>query len=221
MATDFKTLQAMTTTQQRPADDYCPECGRPWIDPSSERSQRATFFPWRAALFGVLGFLLAITFGHRTVGLIEAESYACATITRQTQMCLAPSGGPACCAPANLGPGGWTALRASVGQSAMAEREIRRDLLATAGGVAIVLVGIGALLRPRLRARSSRGMSLVLAAWPVGESLGVVVCLLILALYADLVIIRLSHGWPAAWWEALDAITDQVSGLFYVITGLS
>jgi hypothetical protein len=29
MAMDYKTLQAMATNQQRHADDYCPDCGRP------------------------------------------------------------------------------------------------------------------------------------------------------------------------------------------------
>jgi hypothetical protein len=102
----------------------------------------------------------------------------------------------------------------------MADNEIRRDLLVTAGGVAIVLVGIGALLRRRHRAGSSRGAALVLAAWAVGETLGVVVSLQVLALYADFVVVRLSLGWPPEWWVALDLITDQVSDLFSFVTGL-
>jgi hypothetical protein len=221
MAMDYKTLQAMATNQQGHADDYCPECGRPWIDPSPEHPHQATFFPWRAALFVVLGLFVAITFGHRSVGLIEEENYACATITHQPQVCLAASVGPACCATSNLDPGGWTALWASIGQSAPAGGEMRRDLLVTTGGVVTMLVGIGALLRPRRRARSARRPSLVLAVWSVGETLSVVVSFLVLALYADLVIVRLSLGWPPAWWQALDSITDQVSGMFHVVTGLS
>jgi hypothetical protein len=30
VALDYKTLQAMTASQRRHADDYCPECGRLW-----------------------------------------------------------------------------------------------------------------------------------------------------------------------------------------------
>ena len=59
-----------------------------------------------------------------------------------------------------------------------------------------------------------------LAVWAVGETLGIVVTLQVLALYADLGIIRLSLGWPSAWWESLDLITDQVSDLFSYVTGL-
>jgi hypothetical protein len=99
------------------------------------------------------------------------------------------------------------------------EAEIRRDLLITAGSVAIMLIGIGALLRPRRRVRSARGTSLVLTAWAVGETLGVIVSFQILALYTTPVIVRLSHGWPPAWWEALDSITDQVATLFSFVTG--
>jgi hypothetical protein len=213
MALDFKTRQAMASSQPANATSYCPECGRPWDDPLPEHPRRPTTFPWRAPLLGVLGLLLAITFGQRAVGLVEVESPPCA-ITLET-----PSG-PVCFAPSNLGPGDRIGLRASAGQFAMAEGEIRRDLLATAAGVAIMLVGIGVLFRPRLRARSSRGRSLVLAIWAVGETLGVVVSLQILALYADLAIIRLSSGWTPAWWVALDETTDQLSALFSMITGL-
>jgi hypothetical protein len=163
-------------------------------------------------LLGVLGLFLAITFGHRAVDLVEAGSTGCA-------MTQEASTGTACLAPVNLGPGEGISRWASLRQSTLAGREIRRDLLATAGGVAIVLVGIGALLRPRLRARSSYGRSLLLAAWVVGETLGVVVSLQILALYADLAIVRLSQGWPHTW-NALDSITDQVSALLSMITGL-
>jgi hypothetical protein len=178
-----------------------------------EHPRRPTTFPWRAPLLGVLGLFLAITFGHRAVDLVEAGSPPCA-------MTLATPSGPVCFASSNLGSGDRIGLRASAGQLAMAEGEIRRDLLAIAAGVAIMLGGIGALFRPRLQARSSRGPSLVLAVWAVGEILGVVVSLQILALYADLAIIRLSSGWPPAWWVALDETTDQVSALFSFVTGL-
>jgi hypothetical protein len=82
-----------------------------------------------------------------------------------------------------------------------------------------MLVGIGALIRPRLRARFSHGTSLVPTSWAVGETLWVVVSLQILALYADLVIVRLSIGWPSSWWVALDSITDQVSVLLSFFSG--
>jgi hypothetical protein len=193
MALDYKTRQAMAESQPANTTSYCPECGRPWADPVPERARRATTFPWRAALLGVLGLFLAITFGQRTAVLVEAESSVCA-VTLET-----PSG-PGCFAHS-------------------AEGEIRSDLLGTAGGVALVLVGIGALIRPRLRARSSSGPSFLIDVWAVGETLWVVVSLQVLALYADLVIVRLSQGWPSAWWEGLDLITDQVSTLFYFITG--
>jgi hypothetical protein len=212
MALDYKTLQVIATSQRRHADDYCPECGRPWVDPLPERPRRAASFPWRAALLGVLGLFLAITFGHRAIDLVEAGSTGC-TMTQEA------STGTACLAPVNLGPGDGISRWASLRQSELTAGEIRRDLLATAIGAAIVLLGIGALIRPSLRARSSRGRSLALVAWAVGETLGVVVSLQVLALYADLVILRLSLGWPPAWWVALDLITNQVSDLFSFVAG--
>jgi hypothetical protein len=213
MALDFKTLQALASSQPANGTSYCPECGRPWGTPLLGRAPRETTFPWRTVLLGVIGLFLAITFGQRAAGLVDAGSPVCATTV------VTPNG-PVCFAPVNLGPGDGISRWASLRQSALAGREIRRDLLATAAAVAALLLGIGALIRPRLRARSSRGTSLFLAAWAVGETLGVVLSLQILALYADLAIIRLSLGWPPAWWEALDLITDQVSDLFSFITGL-
>jgi hypothetical protein len=95
-----------------------------------------------------------------------------------------------------------------------------RDLLAVAGGAAIVLVGLSGLVRPRLRVGVHPPTSFVLAAWAVGEALIALVCPLILALYADLVIVRLSLGWTLPWWELLDQITDEVSAVFSIVTGL-
>jgi hypothetical protein len=212
MALDFKTLQALASSPPANATSYCPECGRPWDDPVSASSPLPPTFPWRAALLGVLGVFLAITFGHRAVDLVEAGSTGCA-------MTQEASTETACLAPVNLGPGDGISRWASFRQSELTAGEIRRDLLATAAGVAALLLGIGALIRPRRRARSSRGPSLALAAWAVGETLGVVVSLQILALYADFVIVRLASGWTVAWWVALDLITDQVSALFDFFTG--
>jgi hypothetical protein len=213
MAQDDKTLQALATSQRWHTDAYCPECGRPWHDPLPERPRGPLTLRWRAALLGVVGLFLAITFGHRTVDLVEAGRSGCA-------MTQEASSGTRCLVRANLGLGDKISLWASFRQSALTAGEIRRDLLATAAGVAIVLGGIGALMRPRVRARSAHEPSLLLTAWAVGETLGVVVSLQVLALYADLVIIRLSLGWPVAWGVALDLITDQVSDLLSFVTGL-
>jgi hypothetical protein len=177
-----------------------------------ERTRRPLTLPWRALLLGVLGFFLATTFGPRAAAVVEAKSPACASTLKTVT-------GPICIAPANLSSGDRIGLQTKSGQLAMAVGEIRRDLLAAAAGVATMLVGIGALIRPRLRARSSHGTSLVLTVWAVGETLGVVVALQVLALYADLVIVRLSLGWPVAWWVALDLVTDQVAALFDFFTG--
>jgi hypothetical protein len=211
MALDYKTMQTLASSQPADATSYCPECGRPWGDLLFGYPGPSTVFPWRVALLGILGLFLTITFGQRVVGLVEAGSPVCATT-------LVTPNGPVCFAPSNPTSGDWITLGASLRQSTTAEGEIGRDLLATAGGVATMLVGIGALIRPRLRARSSHGTSLVPTAWAVGETLWVVVSIQVLALYADLVIVRLSLGWPTAWWVALDSITDQVSALFDFVT---
>ena len=84
----------------------------------------------------------------------------------------------------------------------------------------MVLVGIGALIRPRVRVRGHRrAMFAVLGIWAVGETVIVFVCLLFLALYVDFVIVRLSMGSPLTW-ESLDWIADEVSALFSIVTGL-
>src|SRR5262249_29316814 len=64
MALDYKTRQAMATNEKQRADDYCPECGRPWFDPAPERPHRASC-PWRAVLLAVVGVCVALTFGPR------------------------------------------------------------------------------------------------------------------------------------------------------------
>jgi hypothetical protein len=191
MAFDYKTLPVIAGSQPQDGGDFCPECGRPWADSARESPQPAARFPWRAVLLGVVGLCLAITFGMR------------AGNSQPPAACISQSDGPPICAPINSGT----------------TRELRRDLLVTTGGVATVLIAIGALLRPRLRARSDRRTPVALVVWAVGETMTVVVSLQILALYVELVIVRLWQGWPPAWWAALDSITDQVSALFALITG--
>jgi hypothetical protein len=55
MVVDYKTLQAIVAGQPPDTDAYCPECGRPWRDPSPERSQPVMLFPWRAVFLAVIG----------------------------------------------------------------------------------------------------------------------------------------------------------------------
>jgi hypothetical protein len=211
VADDYKTLRAISVPAPSGVTPYCPECGRPWLDPATEPPRRSPPLPWQVAFLGVVGLLLAVSFGLRAWsmrGIIARDP----TLLRETVACTAATSAQTFCADGSGSNG--------ADQSPGTRRELLRDLLATTSGVVMVLVGIGALIRPRIRIGGHRlARFVVLGIWAVGETVIVLVCLLIVALYADLVIVRLSMGSPLTW-ESLDWATDEVSALFYIVTGI-
>jgi hypothetical protein len=72
MALDYKTLRAMATGQPRFADDYCPECGRPWRDPALGRPALAASLPWRACALLAIAAYLGLAFGSPAWGDYQA-----------------------------------------------------------------------------------------------------------------------------------------------------
>jgi hypothetical protein len=211
VALDYQTLQAISAREPSGVTPYCPECGRPWLDPAPEPPRRSSPLPWQAALLGVVGPLLAISFGLRAWsmrGIVARDP----TLLRETVACIAATSEPTFCADVSGSNG--------ADQSPGTRRELLRDLLAATSGVVMVLVGIGALIRPRVRIGGHRrALFAVLGIWAMGETAIVFVCLLIVALYADLVIVRLSMGLPLTW-ESLGWAADEVSALFYIVTGI-
>jgi hypothetical protein len=214
MALDYRTLQETAASQPRDADGYCPECGRPWRDPSPERPHPAVPVPWHAVFLAVVGLALAVTFGVRA-----ARAYQTQRATQRDLavliVCLGGVSGDLTC-PSVEDAEDWR--RVDYANEDAARRQRDRALVATALGLLAVGVGLSGVARRRRRPGCPR--PILAAAWGLGEFLIALTCLQVLALYADLVIVRLSLGWPPAWWEALDSITDQVSALLSIITGL-
>jgi hypothetical protein len=195
------------------ADDYCPECGRPWRDLSPDRPHPAVPFPWRAALLGVVGLALAITFGVRAAGAYQTE----AAIARDLAVLTWCGGGETTAwgCPSVGNQEAW--LRMDYANHDAARRQRDRALVAAALG--LLALGVGLAGVARRRRRPDRPRPIRTAAWGLGESLLALACLQVLALFAALVLVHLALGRPPAWWEALDAITDQVSALVSVVTG--
>ena len=218
MALDYKTVQATAASQGSEIDAYCPECGRPWGEPTPERRRPSSPLPWRAVLLGVVGMYLAITFGPHAV-----RDYPRAVrdqaILQTTAECLARTGGQSYCAPSTPAPDGSTDLSLLVDQSAATRRKLVADLAATGSGVVFVLAGLGAPIRRWLQGRPPRRpLSALVALWGLAEVLLALGCLLVLALHVDLVALQLSQGRPLTR-AALDRAADDVLTVISVITG--
>jgi hypothetical protein len=218
MALDFKTLQAITASQPPGADVCCPECGRPWSEPPPERPRPSSSFPWRAVLLGIVGLYLAITLGPRAV-----RDYPRAlrdrAIVEATAECLARTGGQSFCAPSNVAPDGSTDLSLLVDRSAATRRELEVDLAATTTGVVFGLAGLGAPARRRLRARPHRrSLSVMVALWGLGEAVLALVCFQVMALYLEVVALRLFEGAPLPR-EPLDRAADAALALMATALG--
>jgi hypothetical protein len=215
MALDWKTLRVLAESHPRGADDYCPECGRPWREPSPERPRPIVRFPWPAALFGLIGLSLAITFGLRSVSAYQTEARAhhCAMGLPEARGNLLSTNGQTCW-PANLGAAGWSALQEAAG------RALHQDLLATAGGAVLILLGVDAWRRACLQARRlSFVWTVAVALWSLGEGVMALVCFQILALYLDLLVVRLTLGFPFTW-ETLDQTTNSILNVLSTLTDL-
>jgi hypothetical protein len=200
MPIDYKTAQAFAAKDPSGTAPYCPECGRPWVDPAREQLQSSTPHPWRAVLLGVVGLFLAITFGLRAASFLITGPRDC-TGVRQTIEFSMDSGWTADCIPDRASP-------------------LPRDLLVMASGVTIALIGFVTLARRYVWTRqNSRDPSRVATIWDVSQTMLALGCLQGLALYVDLVAGRHSLGLPLTW-ETLDRITDEVFALFSIITGI-
>jgi hypothetical protein len=218
VASQDKNFSALAASQPWDMDGYCPECGRPWRDRSPERPYPAAPFPWRAVLLGVVGLALAITFGLRTWRADRPAPRDCAALP-DTAWQVVTTRGRTSCATASNDLYCWTAFGVMPGQSGAAGRPVQRDLLPTAGGVAMLLVGVGGLLRPHLRARvCGRAVMDVVALWAAGEALLALVYLQILVWCVLLVAVRISLGQPLTW-EAPDWAADEMLAIFSVLTG--
>jgi hypothetical protein len=218
MALDYKALQALAASQPRDTDGYCPECGRPWREPSPERPHPAAPSLWRAALLGVVGLALAITFGLRAWRADRLAPRDCAALPGTAWQVVATRGRTSCAAASN-DLYRWTAFGITPGQSGAAGRTPRSDLPLTAGGVAIGLVGVGGLVRSRLRARAhGRAATGVLAIWAAGEALLALACLQVLALGVGLGAVRISLGLPLTG-ETPDRAADAVLTFLSIVAG--
>jgi hypothetical protein len=201
MAFNLKTWPTTAASQPPDTNGYCPECGRPWRDPSSERPHPAAPLPWRAVSLAVVGLYLAVTFGLR--------AWEASRATEDPGRALAHVSG--CPAPSDrLGePDCLQSVAAVAGQAApaLARRQVDRALAVVAAGLLAVLVGLGSLARGRVRP-GPRGWlpATLLGLWAVGEGLGLALLCLLLGGYAALLAGRLAAGGPLSW-----AVADQTA----------
>jgi hypothetical protein len=212
MALDYQTLQEMAASQPANATSYCPECGRPWADPTTGSPQPAAWFPWRAALLVAVGLALAITFGLRAVADYP-RALRDHAILQATAACLAQMGGRADCAPSYVVTlDGWTDVSALVDQAAAMRRKLAGDLLAAIGGTATVLLGLRAAMRRQFRVRSGEPARSATVAAGVGEGFVAVGWPLVLALAVDLFGDAFGQSVPSAG-DLLDRTLDGIAVL--------
>jgi hypothetical protein len=214
MALDYKTRQATATNEQQHADDYCPECGRPWHDLLAGRARPAASVSWRAALLIVVGLALAISIGSRALAAYQTRVATDRDLAVLT-LCDLMMSDPSC--PSIQDAEDWRAV--DVGNQATARRQLDRALVATAVEVLVFGAGLGSLARQRCRTVARHwGWSVVAAAWQISETLLVLIGLLVLALYLDLVAIQLSLKAPITR-ELLERAADDALGMISLIPG--
>jgi hypothetical protein len=213
MALDYKTLQALAAGQLHDADDYCPECGRPWRDLSLPRP--AGSVSWRAALLIVVGLALAITFGSRALAAYQARVATDRDLAVLTLCLNGILSDPIC--PSMQDAENWRAV--DDGNRATARRQLDRALVATTVAVLAFGTGLGSLVRQRRRTVARhRGWSVVAATCQMSETLLILICLLVLAVCLDLVAVQLSLSAPITR-ELLDRAADDALGILSLIPG--
>jgi hypothetical protein len=65
VALDYKTLQETAASQRPYADDYCPECGRPWRATRVEKGRVTVGTAWSCWLLVAVGMYLLVVYGPR------------------------------------------------------------------------------------------------------------------------------------------------------------
>jgi hypothetical protein len=210
MADGFPTRSAMPTDYSRDADAYCPECGRPWREPSPDRPYPEAAFPWRAAFLAAVGLVLALTFGVRAVRAAQEQAVNPRDLAVLARCLGHASPDPSC--PSVEAAQGWRG-RYDVGE-AMARRQ--RDLALVPTALGLFAVGLSSLAR--LRRVQDRPRSPLAAVWKMGESMTLLTCLQVLGLTLHSIASQLSQGLPFTW-ERLDTAADNVLALVSFLTG--
>jgi hypothetical protein len=208
MAVDDKTLPEMVAGQPPDTDAYCPQCGRPWRDPSPEYAQPV------APLLAVIGLALAIAFGARAARAYRMELTIRSDLAALST-CPADASGPQIC-PSVADREEW--LRVDDANQAATRRQRDRALVGVALGGLALAVGLGSAARRHRASRRERPSAIVAVIWGVGAALIAGACLEVLALYAALVAVRLSPGSPLGW-ETLDQAADGAIALLSLVTG--
>lgn len=214
MAFDYKTLRLLETSKSRDANDYCPECGRLWIDRWPEPPRPLVPFPWRGWFLTVVGVALALTFGLRAASAYRAEAAIQRDVAVET-ICSSQVSNALTC-PSPQATIEW--LQASEESREVARRQVDAALVATALGLLALVGGPAALVRRRLRVTSHwRPWSTLTALVSIAEGLLALVCFQVLAVGVALVAHQLSPGVTLT--EALDRAVNNALTIISIITG--
>jgi hypothetical protein len=200
MAVDYKTLQAMASSQATDADGYCPECGQPVGRLVRASCRRATSRVWWSGILAAMGLYLVVAFGLEAWGAQRLAAVRFEDLRQVASWCVRPGGVVPRCADL-AAERGLDPVLARLARYAAAEREAWRDLAVAAVGVLATLAGIAAATRPISRAsnedRASAWVRVLRPAWEalaLGAAAMVPGAQLLLAASGFLVIARLLRG---------------------------
>jgi hypothetical protein len=208
------------------ASPFCPECGQLMrahqFDPTWSRAQRSSFWP---CVLLIVGVCLAVTFGSRAL-----TSYRSVVDTRALQQGLTASTSASATGTSN--PDVRLAQAADAARlreiSGGATRQLDREALACALGLATIVVGLGALARPKVLRRAEQrlapkgadlfsgrdaGIPPALKAWTFAESVYMSAVRVFLVVCICLTASRLIQGDPPSWIlvdQALNRALDVV-----------
>jgi hypothetical protein len=201
MALDYKQLQTSGTGQAMTTDAYCPECGRPWRDPSPVRPSSEAVFPWRAALLAVVGLALALSFGVRAARVSQTGA------ATQSGLAVLPWCGGGETSALGCPPAEDQELWLRVDYANHDEVRRQQGLAFVSTVLGLLALGVG--LSGVARRRQDRPRTLLATLGGLGESLLALTCLQILVLTLYSIAAQLSGGLPLTW-ETLDRATGEI-----------
>jgi hypothetical protein len=196
---DYKSLQTVVWEPHPAEEPYCPECGQPLTLPSTAPVAQPSSGPlwsWGVIAVGiylVVAALLRAWYDDHLVVFTRAY-------VSDTHLAV------------------LSAQSASAAKQLPSDtpRQLNRDLLVGAGGLALVVLGLGSGARRRLgrgHAASNGVARALLGLWGTGEALGGAAASVVLLTFGYLVESELGGGQPLA----LAVLTSAASRTFNVL----
>lgn len=220
MALDYKTLQRLAASETDDTDGYCPECGRPWKESTRSSARATASLPWRGVLLVAVGLVLTIALGIRMAGTYRTEAEIWSKLAWLRLDCVDGAGSALSCSSGAETQAQRQAEDRLVRQADETKLVRDRAIVAIALGLLALSVGLWTLERFRHPTTSRpHTVSILTIVWQAGEILLTLTCLLILALYLDIIVIELTLGVPLTP-ELLDRAADGATVLLSLVVGV-